>query len=186
MNCIQETVHLNEEKVLPNKLKADSSEKDVWYLDNGASNHMTGNRAYFAELNDRITGRVKFGDGSCVVIKGKGSILFEGKTEEQKLLTDIYNIPNLQNNIISLGQATESGCDVRMRADYLTMHDKHGVLLMKVTRNKSRLYKIKLNVGKPSLSAIKNKRRLVVMACETRSPQFPNDEDDDGSGYGCP
>ncbi|XP_076907215.1 uncharacterized protein LOC143563595 [Bidens hawaiensis] len=139
MNSIQETVHLNEEKVLPNKLKADSSDKDVWYLDNGASNHMTGNRAYFAELNNRITGRVKFGDGSCVMIKGKGSILFDGKTGEKNLLTDIYYILDLQNNIISLGQATESGCDVRMRADYLTMHDKNGVLLMKVTRNKSRL-----------------------------------------------
>ncbi|XP_076948271.1 uncharacterized protein LOC143620460 [Bidens hawaiensis] len=59
MNCIQETVYLNEGKVLPKKFKVDSSDKDAWYLDNGASNHMTGNRDYFSELNDRITGRVE-------------------------------------------------------------------------------------------------------------------------------
>ncbi|XP_076951545.1 uncharacterized protein LOC143624939 [Bidens hawaiensis] len=144
-----ETVYLNEGKVLPNKLKVDSSDKDVWYLDNAVSKHMTRNRDYFSELNDSITRRIKFGDGSCVMIKGKGSILLEGKTGEQKLLTDIYYIPDLQNNIISLGQATESGCDVRMKDDCLTMHDKTGALLMKVTRNKSRLYKIKLKVGSP-------------------------------------
>ncbi|XP_022014170.1 uncharacterized protein LOC110913657 [Helianthus annuus] len=95
MKIDQETIFLNEEKVLPKKFEADSSEKDVWYLHNGANNHMMGNQSYFAELNERINGSVKFGDGSRVTIKGKGSILFEGKTGEQKLLTNIYYIPNL-------------------------------------------------------------------------------------------
>ena len=62
----------------------------MWYLDNGASNHMTGERSYFSELNESIKGKVKFGDGSCVDNNGKGSILFEAKTTEHKLLTDIY------------------------------------------------------------------------------------------------
>ena len=70
-----ETVFLNEEKVIPSRYN--SQENDVWYLDNGASNHMTGNRSFFSELDENITGRVKFGDNSCVVIKGKGSILLQ-------------------------------------------------------------------------------------------------------------
>jgi len=48
----------------------------LWYLDNGASNHMTGDLEKFKTLNDEITGKVKFGDGSMVEIKGKGTILF--------------------------------------------------------------------------------------------------------------
>lgn len=36
------TLHFYEEKVLPSKLKADSSDKDVRYFDNGASNHRPG------------------------------------------------------------------------------------------------------------------------------------------------
>ncbi|XP_051147529.1 uncharacterized protein LOC127262760 [Andrographis paniculata] len=45
-------VLLNEDKVLPNQSERDGD--DVWYLDNGASNHMTGKRNLFAELNKEI------------------------------------------------------------------------------------------------------------------------------------
>ena len=143
-----EVVFLNEEKVMPKELEADKKEDGVWYLDNGASNHMTGQRSYFSEINENIKGKVKFGDGSYVDIRGKGSIMFEAKTGEQKMLTDIYYIPELRSNILSLGQATEQGCDVRMKDNYLTLRDPEGRLLVKVLRSANRLYKLKLQVGR--------------------------------------
>nr|ABW74585.1 pol polyprotein [Boechera divaricarpa] len=146
---LHEIVFLNEEKIIPKAYETKNEEEGTWYLDNGASNHMTGVRSYFAELNENIKGKVKFGDGSCVDIGGKGSILFQGKTGEQQLVIDIYYIPDLKSNILSLGQATEFGCDVRIRHDYLTLHDPHGRLLVKVIRSPNRLYKINLKIGKP-------------------------------------
>ncbi|XP_024009964.1 uncharacterized protein LOC112085163 [Eutrema salsugineum] len=90
------------------------------------------NKAFFSELNENIRGKMKFGDGSCVGIARKGLILFQSKADEQKLVSDIYYISELKSNILSLGQATESGCDVRMRQDYLTLHDPSGRLLVKI------------------------------------------------------
>lgn len=62
---------LNEEKVNP-KLSQNEGRKEfvsnLWYLDNGASNHMSGQRSKFKELIEKITGQVKFGDGSVVHI----------------------------------------------------------------------------------------------------------------------
>ena len=147
---MHEVVFLNKEKVIPRALETSKKEEGIWYLDNGASNHMTGERGYFSELNQNIKGKVKFGDGSCVDIDGKGSILFEAKTGEQRLLTDIYYIPDLRSNILSLGQATEQGCDVRMKDDYLTLRDSNGRLLTKVLRTSNRLYKVPLKVGTPN------------------------------------
>ncbi|XP_076897616.1 uncharacterized protein LOC143550955 [Bidens hawaiensis] len=146
---MHQVVFLNEQNLIPNKYETERVEDDVWYLDNGASNHMTGNRSYFLELNENITGRVKFGDGSFVQIKGKGLILFQGKSGDQDLLTEIYDIPELKNNIISLSQATESGCDIRMKHDLLTMYNENGRLLMKVKRFENRLYKIRMKIGAP-------------------------------------
>ena len=139
---MHETVYLNEGKVKPRDFETSMNQNNIWYLDNGASNHMTGNRSYFNRLDENITGKVRFGDDSRIDIKGKGSILFCCKNGDRRTLTDVYFIPELRSNIISLGQATESGCDVRMREDYLTLHDKEGNLITKATRSKNRLYKV--------------------------------------------
>ncbi|XP_076955090.1 uncharacterized protein LOC143629802 [Bidens hawaiensis] len=82
----KELVFLNEQKVNPSSLGGDELE---WYLDNGASNHMTGNISVFSNLNKNVNGNVKFGDGSCVKIEGRGTIVLEGKENEQRLLTDV-------------------------------------------------------------------------------------------------
>ncbi|XP_074362875.1 uncharacterized protein LOC141703180 [Apium graveolens] len=47
---------------------------NMWYLDNGASNHMTGCREKIEKLDKTLRGHVKFGDGSRVQIEGKGTI----------------------------------------------------------------------------------------------------------------
>jgi hypothetical protein len=50
---------------------------DVWVLDIGASNHMTGTRTMLTQLNTRVRGTVKFGDGSHVRIQGMGSVIMQ-------------------------------------------------------------------------------------------------------------
>ena len=141
---VHEVVYLNERNMNPEIHEACSDKS--WYLDNGASNHMTGNRDWFCKLDELVTGKVKFCDDSRIDIRGKGSIKFTGKNGESKILANVYYIPDLKSNIISLGQATEAGCDVRLREDYLTLHDRDGNLLVKATRSRNRLYKVDLKV----------------------------------------
>ncbi|KAG7584577.1 Integrase catalytic core [Arabidopsis suecica] len=143
---MHEIVYLNEKNIDPNKFEASSDNENVWYLDNGASNHMSGILSYFSKLDESITGKVRFGDDSRIDIKGKGSIMFITKNGDRRTLNDVYYIPKLKSNIVSLGQATESGCDVRMREDQLTLCDKEGKLLVKAKRSRNRLYKVILEV----------------------------------------
>ncbi|GKA94867.1 ERD1/XPR1/SYG1 protein [Tanacetum coccineum] len=72
-----------------------------------------------------------------------------GKNGEQKLLKDIYYILALCSNVISLGQATISGCDIHIQGDFSTMRDSCGSLLIKVPRSANCLYKTQLKVRKP-------------------------------------
>ncbi|XP_076957675.1 uncharacterized protein LOC143633215 [Bidens hawaiensis] len=70
----EDAIFLNEEKIKPRKSEDEPSNKDIWYLDDGVSNHMTGCKSHFSELNEDINGEVNFRDGSHVKIRGKGSI----------------------------------------------------------------------------------------------------------------
>nr|GEU49996.1 zinc finger, CCHC-type [Tanacetum cinerariifolium] len=78
----EQKVSLHEEDVGYKETNMDS----LWYLDNGASNHMTEVREHFKELDEKVSGKVRFGDGSYIEIKGKGF----------KTLNDLYeNIDEL-------------------------------------------------------------------------------------------
>nr|GEW02751.1 hypothetical protein [Tanacetum cinerariifolium] len=64
-------VFLNKESVTP-KLRTsggDTNQSKIWYLDNRASNHMTGDKGKFRDLNMKVQGHVKFGNGSKVRIE---------------------------------------------------------------------------------------------------------------------
>ncbi|KAD5960723.1 hypothetical protein E3N88_12195 [Mikania micrantha] len=145
----KELIYLTEDKVYPANHTSSQDEQSMWYLDNGASNHMTGNKGLFSKLDTKIGGNVRFGDGSCVDIEGRGSILLECKNGEHRLLTDVYYIPFLKSNIISLGQLTEGGCKILMKQYYLWLYESDERLLMKVHRSANRLYKINLKIGAP-------------------------------------
>ncbi|MFS7948949.1 putative RNA-directed DNA polymerase [Helianthus anomalus] len=93
-NVVQERVLLNEERIEPTSYALE--DESLWYLDNGASNHMTGVRSHFRELDEKVTGQVRFGDGSHVEIKGIGSILLECLNQEQKIVSQVYYIPSLK------------------------------------------------------------------------------------------
>ena len=145
---VHEVVYLNEKKINPATFEANQDTEKIWYLDNGASNHMCGDRLFFYKLDETVTGKVRFGDDSRIDIKRKGSIWFVFDGGEKKILNNVYYIPGLRSNIISLGQATEFGCEVRMKDDTLTLFDKHGDLMVRTARTTSRLYKVILNVDR--------------------------------------
>jgi len=146
----REAVLLNEEGTLL-KMHYDKKgeNENIWYLDNGASNHMTGHHEKFQELDEAVTGRVRFGDESTVEIMGKGTVVSVCKNGEHRALQEVYYIPKLCSNIISLGQMTEDGNKVLMEGDTMKVFDRSRKLLMSAERTQNRLYKVNLKIIKP-------------------------------------
>ncbi|CAB4319667.1 unnamed protein product [Prunus armeniaca] len=56
--------YIEEKKLKPN----------VWYLDSGCSNHMSGNESLFFDLNEDFREHVKLGDNSSISMMDKGNI----------------------------------------------------------------------------------------------------------------
>ncbi|XP_023755295.1 uncharacterized protein LOC111903769 [Lactuca sativa] len=79
-----------------------SRKKEIWYIDSACSNHITGTREKFKNLDESEKSRVKLGDDKVVTIKGTGTVTIsiEGK---DKLIKDVHFAPGLAHNLISVG-----------------------------------------------------------------------------------
>lgn len=140
-----EYVMLTKEKVNP-KLMGEAS---MCTLIQGASNHMTGDRDKFVDLNNSINGSMRFGDASIVNLCGCGSVLFKCLSGEHKVLTYVYYLPQLKSNIISLGQLDENGCKSVIDDGILSIFDRQKQLLVRVKMSKKRLYALNLKLTRP-------------------------------------
>ena len=80
---------------------------------------MMGSKECFSELDGNMTGTVKFGDSSRVVIRGHDTIIFRCQNGEHHALMDVYYIPQLRSSIVSIGQLDEHECEVLIESRIL-------------------------------------------------------------------
>jgi len=124
-------VHLKEEIFVQLREKEERDSK-VWICDTGATNHMSGSRVAFFDLDTSVCGTVRFGDDSVAEIEGRGSIQFQCKNGELRSFAGVYFIPRLTANIISVGQLDEAGYDVHIKEGMMCVREPGGRLLAKV------------------------------------------------------
>ncbi|RLN23644.1 hypothetical protein C2845_PM07G28310 [Panicum miliaceum] len=151
LSVAPEGVHLEEPRAQAFLGAADNDVEhlDGWYLDTGATNHMTGRVEVFSDLDRFVVGSVKFSDGSVVSIQGRGSIILTGKRGAHKVLTSVYYIPRLRNSIVSLGQLDVNGATIHIDDGVLRIWDRQQRLLTKVRCDANRLYVLHLDVARP-------------------------------------
>jgi transposase InsO family protein len=142
-------VHLDEGKLFAQLGENGGGDGARWILDSGATNHMMGVRTVFSEIDLRVHGTVRFGDGSVTNIEGRGTILIKCKTVGHKALTGVYYIPRLNATIVSLGQMEEAGYKIVLESGFLKLWNRVGTLAAKVKHGASRLYVLHLDVDRP-------------------------------------
>jgi hypothetical protein len=80
------------------------SANDIWFLDSGCSNHMTGSKDLFSSTDTCIQSEVKLGNDCKVTINGKGVVSVYTKNNQRRNIDDVYFMPSLKCNLISVGQ----------------------------------------------------------------------------------
>ncbi|XP_078437272.1 uncharacterized protein LOC144707891 [Wolffia australiana] len=142
-------IHLHEEKVFAHLGEEEKCDEEVWVMDTGATNHMSGSRMAFTELDTTVLGTVRFGDDSVARIEGRGTIVFQCKNGEHRSFSRVYFIPRLTTSIISVGQLDEAKYRVNIEKGMMTVHEPGGRLLAKVMRGENRLYILQVKLVRP-------------------------------------
>jgi hypothetical protein len=122
----------------------DPNNESVWYLDTDASNHMCGYKYIFTEIEEIMDGHVSFGDASKVKVKGQGKILIHCKDGNERFISNIYYMPYMKNNILSLGQLLERDYTTFMKERTLYLRGRDNRLLGQVEMIKNRMFKLNL------------------------------------------
>ncbi|XP_020225348.1 uncharacterized protein LOC109807241 [Cajanus cajan] len=94
-----------------------SVQEEHWFLDSGCSNHMTGNKLWFTEVREEGFNRsVKLGNNTTMAVTAKGSIRIQINGTSH-VITNVYYVPELKTNLLSLGQLQEKGLAVLFQND---------------------------------------------------------------------
>ena len=83
---------------------------DVWYVDSGASNHMTNRGNWFKELDAIHTlGYVEIGDDTVHPIEHIGRVPVVMHDGKFKHLEDVLYVPMITKNLVFVGQMVDQG-----------------------------------------------------------------------------
>ena len=64
---------------------------------------MIGNKSLFSSLDSFVVMNIKLGDDFLVPTKGKGIVPILTKQNEKKFIHDVFYVPHLNVNLISIG-----------------------------------------------------------------------------------
>eukprot|EP00253_Pinus_taeda_P013378 PITA_13378 len=150
---------------------AETNSEDIWFLDSGCSNHMTGNIALFSTLDQNVKSEVTLGTDSKIFVMGKGEVKIFTKKGEKKTITDVYYVPGMRCNLLSIGQLVHKGYNVFFKNDVCTIMDitpnKRCIAEVKMTRN--RMFPLRIRAD------LKNKEVIAAVTQEAFQ-SVPKDE----------
>ena len=117
--------------------KLDAKRSDAWFIDSGCSNHMCGDKGMFSNLVEELRHSVKCGNNTRMTVAGKGSVklMFNGLSF---VIRDVYYVPELRNNLLSVGQLQEKGVAIVINNGSCSMYhpDKRLIAHTKMSSNR--------------------------------------------------
>jgi len=135
----------------------DNNKENIWYLDSGASNHMSGQRDLFGDLDETVKRLVIFGDTSKVPMKRRGNTPIRLKNGDHSYIADVYYVLAIKHNLLSIGQLLEKGYTLLMKNCNLTIEDYNGRLIAYVKMFKNKMFPINIQYAPAKyLSVITN------------------------------
>jgi hypothetical protein len=115
------------------------SNEDLWFLDSGCINHMCGKKDYFSDLNEKFRDAVKLGNNASMAVMGKGNVRLQvhGKTQ---IFTNVFFVPELKNNLLSIGQLQEKGLDILFQHGRCKVFHHEQGLIMDTKMSANRMF----------------------------------------------
>ena len=87
----------------------------TWFLDSGASFHVTPHRKWFTYSEAKSLGKVRLGDSHQCDVVGIGEISIHFGDDSQLTMKNVCHAPQLTCRLMSVGQLDDNGCNLTWR-----------------------------------------------------------------------
>lgn len=105
-----------------------------WYLDSGATSHMTYNKSIFTQISNIENTEVKMADGNFIKVIGVGTvrvkIINKNCLYEYINVSNVLLVPEITENLFSISAFEKKGFKVEFRNGICEIKRNDGVLMM--------------------------------------------------------
>ncbi|CAJ2637591.1 unnamed protein product [Trifolium pratense] len=109
----------------------DLDKQEGWNLDTCCSNHMTGHKDWLVNYDSSRKSTIRFADSRTIKSEGNGDVLIKGKNGDQALITGVLYVPNMQSNLLSMGQLVEKGFTMTLGNNQVKVYNVENKLKIK-------------------------------------------------------
>jgi len=96
---------------------------------------MTKDQSIFKDIDKFVNVKVRLGNGATVESQGKGTVMVETK-KSTKFIKDVLLIPNLKENLLSIGQMMENEYSLHFEKDTCKIYDSRRLEIDEVKMEK--------------------------------------------------
>lgn len=126
---------ITEKALMTSAEKQGKKRRRAWFLDSGCSNHMTGNIELFTTMDGKFKHSVKLGNNKRMEVTGRVNVRLVLNKAIYTII-DVYYIPELKNNLLSLGQLQEKRLTVIIQKGTCKIyHEERGLIAERKMRS---------------------------------------------------
>ena len=141
----------------------DSNTGDVWYVDLGASKHMTHHKNWFNKLHAPKKPRyVEIGDDTLHPIEHVGKVplsMHDGKTNH---MADVLHVPTITKNLVFVGQMVDQGLQMKFNKHGCFVEDFQSSFKLVAKRKRiGRMFTLDVNMPIKSAALFTSKNAII-------------------------
>lgn len=120
---------------------------DWWYMDIGFSNHLTGNKKWLVNFDSGKRTKIKCTDNKYLNAKGMGNVRVTLKNGKTALIQDVWYVPSMKSNMMSVGELIEKGFSVTIKDNLLKLYDCNQKLITNSEQGRNWTFKVNIKTA---------------------------------------